>query len=442
MPACPHVLAALLFASLTGCATSTLAPVQPMADFRDRAQQQTIGKVTVFAAALVPEESQRTFGWPLAAAGAQPVWLRVENRGGETLWFAPYAMDPDYFTPAELGYVAELGSAGATRQQMVEGLRRRTFRPHIPPHSALEGFVFTALDRGAKRAPVVLFNDKGNLRFDFVLNVPDLDVDFDSARLGAADPDTGAGALADLDALRAYLEQLPCCAGDAPDRHNGDPLNIAFVGGFDTVLAALVRSGFRETERLTTNSAAAMGWAFVMSEADRNAPISSLFLFDRRQDISMQRARDQLDQRNHLRLWRTPVRFRGAPVWLGQISRDAGVRFSSQHWNLTTHAIAPRVDEERWYLAQAMLLSGSVEKLGFTTGVGKASFKEPRANAEGDIYVSDGLRELFILREQPDQQAPTTPLPWAWPPGADGAEGPMPVPLEDDDRRPTGWTQP
>ena len=75
--------------------------------------------------------------------------------------------------------------------------------------------------------------------------------------------------------------------------------------------------------------------------------MSDLYLFGRPQDIALQKARDNIHQRNHLRLWLSPMRYHGKQVWVGQISRDIGSRLTIHSPTLTTHKIDPDVDEAR-----------------------------------------------------------------------------------------------
>jgi hypothetical protein len=42
------------------------------------------------------------------------------------------------------------------------------------------------------------------------------------------------------------------------------------------------------------------------------------------QDIGWQKARGTIHERNHMRFWQSPIRFRGKKVFVGQISRDIG----------------------------------------------------------------------------------------------------------------------
>jgi hypothetical protein len=129
--------------------------------------------------------------------------------------------------------------------------------------------------------------------------------------------------------------------------------------------------------------------------------VSSLFVDGRAQDFALQRARQTINQRLHLRLWLTPLRFRGQPVWIGQISRDIGVRFTPKTWNLTTHKIDPDVDDARDYLLDELLESGRVGLVGYAPGAQAADRTSPRHNLTGDPYFTDGLRAVIEFADKP-----------------------------------------
>jgi hypothetical protein len=48
-----------------------------------------------------------------------------------------------------------------------------------------------------------------------------------------------------------------------------------------------------------------------------------------------------------MRLWLTNMRYHDKPVWVGQISRDIGIRLTLHSPTFTTHKIDPDVDEAR-----------------------------------------------------------------------------------------------
>ena len=49
-------------------------------------------------------------------------------------------------------------------------------------------------------------------------------------------------------------------------------------------------------------------------------------------------------------------------MWVGQVSRDIGVRFTWRTWNLTTHKIDPDVDDARDYVLDYLMESGRVAR--------------------------------------------------------------------------------
>ncbi len=75
------------------------------------------------------------------------------------------------------------------------------------------------------------------------------------------------------------------------------------------------------------------------------------------QDGATQKVRATINERNHARFWLTPIRFRGKEVWIGQISRDIGVKFTLKSPTISTHVIDPDVDEARRYFAEDLAYS-------------------------------------------------------------------------------------
>ena len=68
--------------------------------------------------------------------------------------------------------------------------------------------------------------------------------------------------------------------------------------------------------------------AFQMNILTQPVSTSNLYLFGRKQDFALQRARPTISQRNHTRFWLAPFTFRGSQVWVGQVSRDIGVKLT------------------------------------------------------------------------------------------------------------------
>ena len=186
---------------------------------------------------------------------------------------------------------------------------------------------------------------------------------------------------------------------DKKDKDYGDPLNIAFVGEIQDLYYALLRAGWDETETIYGGSLIKTGLSALVGGEYRYSPVSALYVFGRAQDAAFQRARSSINERNHLRIWLTPLRYEGKPVWIGQISRDIGVRFTAK--TITTHKIDPDVDETREFLLEDLAYSQGLAAFGYVKGVGAAPIDEPRGNLTGDPYFTDGLRVVMWASESP-----------------------------------------
>ena len=194
---------------------------------------------------------------------------------------------------------------------------------------------------------------------------------------------------------RSGCNEQPRCTSNARGTIEGDPLNLVIVGDRTRIEECL--GTWDETESLTLGTAWKTARAFLLESHYRYSPVSPLYLGGREQDLALQRARLSLNQRLHLRLWATGVRFDGQPVWIGQVSRDIGVRFTLRTWNLTTHLIDPDVDEARNYVLDGLRVAGRVARIGFVAGVEAAPAIAPRHNLTGDQYFTDGLRAVAVL---------------------------------------------
>jgi hypothetical protein len=141
--------------------------------------------------------------------------------------------------------------------------------------------------------------------------------------------------------------------------------------------------------------------SFLAGEPYVNAPVSDLYLFGRPQDLALQKARETIHERNHLRLWLSPMRYHDKPVWIGQISRDIGIRLTTHTPTFTTHKIDPDVDEARAALTEDMAYSQNLVKIGAVKGSDAAGQVNPNENLTGDPYFSDGFRVVLVFDHIP-----------------------------------------
>jgi len=386
-----HPIVLLFLLLLAGCAAP---PLQTESlDYRARAETQTDGGIRVSAAVLSPQESESSFGLPLADEGIQPVWVEIENQEDETLYLMLLSLDPNYFSPSELAWIFR-GEIDGTLSDKIAVFLDKSVSIVISPGSTMSGYVFTNLDPGAKAFAVELFGERDVRTFEFIQTVPGFEADFMRVDFDQLYAPSDVQDL-DLDGLRQYIEVLPCCVLGGDAKTPGDPLNLAIVGDGLHVLSTLVRRGWDLTETMRTDTIWRTVAASIFSWQYRTSPVSPLYLFDRPQDLALQKTRGTVDERNHLRLWLAPVTLDGRDVWVGQISRDIGVRLSRK--TLVTHKIDPIVDEARLYITLDLAAAQSLQAVGYVKGVGYSDVESPRFNYTKDPFYTDGLRVVLIL---------------------------------------------
>jgi len=403
--------------------------------YLERAQVRQDEDLIVKASVLDRRESERFFGVPLARRGIQPVWVEITNNGAHSYRLRLASIDANYFPPLEAAFVNHFRFArrliafGALAWFFLPLLvllpfkllaarvanRRMNayFQEHgigwrpIKPGSKVEGFVFTSLDEGTKQFSVGLLGLAGAKSFAFSIAVPGLRVDHHNKGLDALCCSEQV-VQCDEEELRKRLAAMPRSTTNRLGTRQGDPLNLVAIGNFDSIISGF-GARWDETETISLQSCWRTFKAFSLGSEYRYSPVSSLYVEGRCQDFALQKARETINERLHLRLWITPLRFQAKPVWIGQISRDIGVRFTLKTWNLTTHKIDPDVDDARDYLLNDLLQSGRVALLAYVPGAEAANRSAPRRNLTGDPYFTDGLRAVAILSE-----SLTTPMLANW----------------------------
>jgi len=361
----------------------------------DRLHTQASGPLTVTTAVPSAEEAEEIFKVDLYARNIQPVWIQIENSGDEVLQLSPMGIDELYFTPREAANRTRtrVGAEHAGRYE-----RRGHIRLSVPAHSTQSGYIFSRVDEGTKSFNVDVLGQDSAYLMTFFVPVPGLRIDHHAVDMNALYSPEEIRQV-DLAELVAQLEAMPCCVRDAAGEGKGDPLNLVFIGEPLDLYYAFMRAGWDETETIYGASLWKTGLSAITGGAYRYSPVSALYVFGRPQDAAMQRARGSIHERNHLRVWMTPLLYEGLPVWIGQISRDIGVRFTRK--TITTHKIDPDVDETREFLLEDMAFTQGLKAFGYVGGVGAADYDNPRGNLTGDPYFTDGQRVIMWLSSEP-----------------------------------------
>ena len=319
----------------------------------------------------------------MAKRGIQPCWIEIDNTAGDCdVYFSALSVDDNYYTPLEAAMAChfanlktilsqgilswmiflplaallplKLITAKGANEQMNEYFCQQGF-PHglIETGTVKKGFVFTSLDIGTKVVNVALIKPSTTKLqgTSFTFNVP---VPREKSKFDYDEKDHlhnyPVSRTEDIVAcsevvLKLKLEDEPRAVSNSRGTKEGDPVNLVIVGTFRELLAAFV-TRWDETETVGLQSSIKTVKSFVLGAEYRYSPVSPLYMYGRSQDFALQRARGSINQRLHLRLWKSTMEFEDRPVWVGQVSRDIGVRLAMVFPG-TTHKIDPYVDESR-----------------------------------------------------------------------------------------------
>ena len=167
---------------------------------------------------------------------------------------------------------------------------------------------------------------------------------------------------------------------------DGDPINMVFVGSQEQILHSFQQAGWLIPDPITPQTAEKIAAASLAHRSYPTAPVSNLYVFGRVQDLAFEKSTNDVQNRGHIRLWKTGTLIEGQLVWVGQASYDRGIELSGTT-HLPTHHIAPTVDLER------NAVGVDLEKTGLVTEESEGAFTHPivyAQNGGGDYYESDG----------------------------------------------------
>ena len=168
-----------------------------------------------------------------------------------------------------------------------------------------------------------------------------------------------------------------------------DPINLQLIGDAKQVKCGFTRGGWSLADPLSGRSAVGIVGSVVLHRPYPQAPVSSLYLEDRLQDLAFEKDEGRTaHRRHHVRLWQI------APnQWLGAATYDRGVGFALFTLQVT-HKIGPNVDLERDSLGTML------QREGARLQGNKPSHVPPgrrQRNGGGDPYYTDGVIKVYAL---------------------------------------------
>ena len=175
----------------------------------------------------------------------------------------------------------------------------------------------------------------------------------------------------------------------------GDPLNVALIGTQSAVKTIMLAAKRYPADPLGLRSDLRIAADTVLKRPDDRAPVSSLYLWGRREDLAFEQpAGHSPRKRHHVRFWRAEKAAPdGRPVWVGSAVYDERVGLSRTTGQVT-HVTAPAIDLERDYLFQCLEKTGDLSE---TYAVDNFHKVRKGRNGGGDPWETDGRLLVGII---------------------------------------------
>jgi hypothetical protein len=179
------------------------------------------------------------------------------------------------------------------------------------------------------------------------------------------------------------------------DDHPGDPINVALIGSEAQVKQIMKAAGWFPADPLGLRSDVKIAADTVLKRPYDDAPVSSLYLFGRKEDLAFEQpVGDDPRQRHHVRYWKSAkVDAEGRPLWAGSVTYDKRVGLSHTTGQVTHH-IAADVDAERDRLFAELQKTGELMDVEFINGFHKVLSGK---NGGGDPWHTDGRLEIGTI---------------------------------------------
>lgn len=170
-----------------------------------------------------------------------------------------------------------------------------------------------------------------------------------------------------------------------PDGLASDPINIGIIGTRRELITVMEQAGWYMADRHNLRNVARMVLTIMLGQAYNTAPVSSLYLFGRKQDLAFEiPVGNTPSTRHHVRFWATTFDehkkrlniqsihwynrrahvFGDQLLWVGAASLDVGINVVRHNLQLT-HMIDSDTNRERDMIVKQLRAQKLVDKVNY-----------------------------------------------------------------------------
>jgi len=181
----------------------------------------------------------------------------------------------------------------------------------------------------------------------------------------------------------------------------GGPVNIVLIGDKNEIATAFEKCGWTAAQDENANSLWKTFEAVIKGKGYDAAPMSTLYLYGRPEDMAFEKMLNTFTMRHHLRIWKAPATTPdGRQIWLVAADHDNGFDIRP---GVISHSVDPRVDLERAKVGADLGMTGMVlaEELVSVSNPARSGL-----TATGGKWESDG--RILVVDLAPPTELPGT----------------------------------
>lgn len=194
--------------------------------------------------------------------------------------------------------------------------------------------------------------------------------------------------------LHELLHQLPIRA-TTEDGKPSDLVNLFFVAEEHEIRRAFAGAGWVTADKLGWGSFWRTFRAVMETKGYPEAPMSTLRLDGRSQDLAFQKGLNTYSKRHHVRIWKQPYQWKGRPLWAATATHDVEIAFKKK---LTVkpffHRIDGRIDLERGKILQDLEFAGCAANVALLEREG---MPDRVVSGGGEVVVTDRAVAAVVL---------------------------------------------
>ena len=166
-----------------------------------------------------------------------------------------------------------------------------------------------------------------------------------------------------------------------------EPLGFIFLAKDDNFLTqSFEKAGWSSADRVSIKSVAKIAEAVLLHRQYLNTPITPSFWNAAVNDFGFEKPTqaNNVDERHHIRIWKTDLRQGDLTVYVGTASLDTAIKW------LVTHRISPDIDTEKIFVKNSLQSVGEIDntqEIQFVNPVLGQNFSSDTFFTNGKLYI-------------------------------------------------------